>query len=168
MNGKGRMTTRARVAAGVGAVAASLSIAGCRDTEPVIDRRIWLMARCIECISHEQANVVAMGDSAIPALRYLLLHGPPDTTLARQDSALSAPYPAPPPIAGTITPPDHLVDLRLADFVAIYRMRSSLALGLIGTDSAKRTLCAARDSHFRADVQRVIDSSLVLLSGQCP
>ncbi len=162
------MTTRARVAAGLLAVAASLAIAGCQDPDPVIDPRIWLMARCIECTSREQANVVAMGDSAIPALRYLLLHGPPDTTVARQDSALSAPYPGPPPIGGTITPPDTLVDLRIEDFVAIYRMRSSLALGLIGTDSARRTLCAGKAMQFRADVNGFIDSSLALLSGSCP
>ena len=162
------MTTQLRVAAGLVTMSASLAIAGCHDPEPEIDSRIWRMGRCIECINREQANVVAMGDSAIPALRYLLLHGPPDTTIARQDSALSAPYPAPPPNPGTLTPPDSLVDRRIEDFVAIYRMRSSLALGLIGTNSARQILCAAKDSQYRADVQRFIDSSLVLLNGQCP
>jgi hypothetical protein len=161
------ITTRALVVVGLVAVAASLS--SCQDPEPVIDPRIWLMVRCIECTNREQANVVAMGESAIPALRYLLLHGPPDTTVARQDSALSAPYTAPPPNPGPITPPAQLVELRIADFIAIYRIRSSLALGLIGTDSAKRALCAANDSQFRADVQRFIDSSIALVnSGPCP
>lgn len=168
MSANCRMTPRLRVTTILATVAVSLSIVSCRDSEPPIDRRIWLMARCIECIDREQANVVAMGDSAIPALRFLLLHGPPDTTVARQDSALRAPYPATPPDVGMITPADHIVDLRVADFIAIFRMRSSLALGLIGTDSARRVLCEGNAMQLRQDEKRFVDSSLKLLNWSCP
>jgi len=162
----------AQLAALVGLLAA----AQCQG-EPSIDPRIWRMVRCIECRDGEQAAVVAMHESAIPGLRYFLINGPPDSTLARQDSALRAPYHAGgggrggrggrSGTPGFISPPSQVVQRRLDDFAAMYRMRSSLALGLIGGDSARRTLCLARTKQFRDDVRRVIDSALVLLQGNC-
>jgi hypothetical protein len=159
-----------RTAPALIAFAAAMISAGCNasEPEPAIDARIWRMVRCIECIQDEQANVVAMGESAIPGLRHFLLNGPPDTTVARQDSLLRAPYSASPPAVGLIFPPAQLVEGRVQDFIAMYRMRSSIALGLIGTDSARRTLCAGKGMQFRADVRRFIDSSLALLNGSCP
>lgn len=154
----------------------------CRG-EPAIDPRIWRMVRCIECRDREQAAVVAMGESAIPGLRYFLLNGPPDSTVARQDSALRAPYytgvgggrgagggggGGRSGNQGFVSPPAQSVQRRVNDFTAMYRIRSSLALGLIGGDSARKTLCVARSMQFRDDVRRAIDSGLVLLQGQCP
>jgi hypothetical protein len=154
----------------------SLIAAGCKQ-EPTIDPRIWRMVRCIECQAGEQDSVVAMGVNAVPGLRQFLLEGPPDSTIQRQDSALSAPYsgrtpgrgggatrggPAQPP------PPPAAVQLRLDDFVATYRIRSSLALGLIGGEPARKALCQGKVMQFRPDVERMIDSALVLLNGSCP
>jgi len=140
--------------------------------------------------------VVAMGNAAIPALGYFLLHGPPDTTVARHRAALSGPFTVevsavptggrgtgrstgvpptsvvpPTPVAPTtqtVVPPPQVVDQRVEDYMAVYRMRSSIALGLIGGDSARRVLCAGKAMQFRPDVARMIDSALVLLSGTCP
>jgi hypothetical protein len=176
-------------------------VIGCRS-EPQIDARVWRLMRCIECQEGEEAAVVSMGVSAIPGLRQFLLEGPPDTTVARQDSALSAPLsggsptgaaPQPPsggnptrvapqPPAGRggrptqppaiVVPATQLpagyVQARIDDFVAMYRVRSSLALGLIGGESARKALCEGKAMQFRPDVQRMIDSSLVLLNGTCP
>ena len=156
--------------------------------QPVtVDPRIWRMSRCTECQSVEMDSVVAMGASAVPGLRKFLLEGPPDSTVQRQDSAMSAPYsnggggrggrggrptpgvptrtPPPPPLP----PPSHaIVQLRLDDFVAMYRIRSSLALGLIGGNAARKALCEGKARQFRPDVARMIDSGLVLLNGTCP
>jgi len=52
--------------------------------------------------------------------------------------------------------------------VASYRIRSSLALGLIGGNAARKALCEGKAMQFRPDVQRMIDSGLVLLNGTCP
>lgn len=142
--------------------------ATCKGGEPSIDERIWRMVRCIECMEGEQAAVVAMGQSAIPALRYFLLNGPPDTTVARKDSALRAPLRPPSPTLGPVVPAAPYVQRRVDDFVATFRIRSSYALGLIGTDSARRVLCQGKTMQFRPDVVRAIDSSLAILQGSCP
>ncbi len=67
-----------------------------------------------------------------------------------------------------VVPPPQVVDQRVEDYKAVYRMRSSLALGLIGGDSARRVLCTGKAMQFRPDVERMIDSALVLLNGTCP
>ena len=145
----------------------SLIVQAC-DPEPPIDPRIWRWMTCIECVDREQAEVVAMGPSAIPALRYLLIEGPPDTTIARKTDALSQPFRQGPPNAGVVVPPASYVSSRIEDFAVRFRVRSSLALGLIGSDSARRALCTARAMQLRPDVRRFVDSGLVLLSGTCP
>jgi hypothetical protein len=147
---------------------ASATASTCNGGEPAIDRRIWRMVRCIECMEGEQAAVVAMGQGAIPALRYFLLNGPPDTTVARKESALRAPLRPPSPTLGPIIPSTIYVKRRVEDFVATFRIRSSYALGLIGTDSARRVLCRGKTMQFRPDVVRAIDSSLTILHGSCP
>jgi hypothetical protein len=145
---------------------------GCQDTAPVpappIDARIWRMIQCVECIDNERANVVAMQDTAVPALRYLLLHGPPDNVVASYDSSLRTPRPATPPATGTFAPPAHVVDGRVQDFIAFHRIRSSTALGLIGTDSAHKALCEGTAMQFRDDVKRVVQVSLRGMPGPCP
>ena len=146
---------------------ASMIFQACHP-EPPIDPRIWRWMTCIECIDREQADVVAMGPSAIPALRYLLIEGPPDTTIARKTDALNAPYREDAANATMVAPPASYVASRIDDFAARYRVRSSLALGLIGTDSARRALCTARLMQLRPDVRRFVDSGLVLLNGACP
>jgi hypothetical protein len=165
----------------------ALSLAQCRTPEPPIDVRLWDMVRCIECIDGEQAAVVAMGQSAVPGLRFFLLNGAPDSTIARERDALSGPFQVgavitPPGRAGrggrssstigppgtVVVPPAAVVAQRVDDFKAIYQMRSSLALGLIGTDSARRVLCEGKAAPLRVDVRKMIDSALVLLNGTCP
>ena len=156
------------------AVRAAIMLAGgglllyaCDPQVATIDPRIERWMTCIECIDREQAEVVAMGQAAVPALRTLLIEGPPDTTIARKRAALSEPY-YHNPSAPNVQPPTGYITARLDDFAARYRVRSSLALGLIGTDSARRVLCDARAMQFRPDVRRFIDSSLALLQGSCP
>lgn len=164
----------------------------CAESEPPIDQRLWALARCIECIDGEQAAVVAMSDSAIPGLRYFLLHGPPDSTVDRQRTALSGPFQigatssqptapggrnptvvvspgtSPAPASSVVVPPAAVVSEGIEDFKAVYRMRSSAALGLIGGDSARRVLCEGKAAQFRPDVRARIDSALVQLNGSCP
>lgn len=153
--------------------AAVVAVFGCEQDvasesqHPPIDQRIWRMIRCVECIDHERAKVVSMQDTAVPALRYLLLHGPPDTIVARYDSSLRTPRPATPPDTGMFSPPAATVDRRVQHLIAFYRIRSSVALGLIGTDSAFKALCAGKAMEFRDDVMRVIESSLNSFNGPC-
>lgn len=150
------------------AIAAAYS---CQDIAsappPPIDARIWRMIRCIECIDNERGSVVSMQDTAVPALRYLLLHGPPDSVVAHYDSSLRRPRPATPPDSGIFSAPPEVVDRRVQNFIAFYRIRSSIALGLIGSDSARRTLCEGKALQLRDDVRRIVDSSLKLLNGVC-
>ena len=157
-----------------------LALAACPEPEPLIDVRLWHMAQCIECIDGELAAVVEMRDSAIPGLRFFLLHGPPDTTLLTRKTALSGPFRVGAPSGASarggraggwtsvVVPPVAVVERRLDDFTAVYRMRSAIALGLIGNNSARRVLCEGKAAQFRPDVQRMIDSALFLLNGTCP
>ena len=151
---------------------------GC-DRKPVIDPKVWRMARCIECQSGEMDSVVSLGVNAVPGLRQFLLEGPPDSAVQRQDSALTAPFTGGAAGGGRATrgvpgvplspaPPPAVIQLLLDDFVANYRIRSSLALGLIGGNAARKALCEGKALQFRPDVQRMIDSGLVLLNGTCP
>jgi hypothetical protein len=61
-----------------------------------------------------------------------------------------------------------VVNAVVDDFKARYRIRAGHALGLIKNDSARAVLCIARNQPFRADVIRMIDSALVLVTGTCP
>jgi hypothetical protein len=150
-------------------IAATLAPSGCPKPEPPpIDARVWKMTRCIECIDGELPAVVAMGDTAVPALQYLLLYGPPDTVVAHKDSALRAPYHSGSSGAPLVVAPAAFVDRRIDDFRSSFRIRSSRALSLISSDSAKRALCRGRSMQFRDDVRLAIDSALILAGGTCP
>lgn len=168
------MTSSDRKSIGAGGVRHALVMAGtvallfgCPGPEVLVfDDRIAKLAGCIECATGEQAAVVAMGDTAIPALRRLLIQGPLPAALARRDSVLRAPYRD--SLGIMRVTPAHIVDRRLDDFRTMHRVRASLTLGLIGGDSARRALCDARATQVAPDVRRFIDSALVLLSGSCP
>lgn len=105
-------------------------LASCDTPRAGPDARVKRMLGCIECMAGEQAAVVAMGDSAIPALRAIVLG----------DSSIAA----------------------------IPRARASLALGLIGGDTARHVLCEGKAMALAPREHRFIDSALVLAGGSCP
>jgi hypothetical protein len=131
-----------------------------------IERRVYLLMLCQECVGGERRDVVALGTSAVPVLRRMLLTGPPPDHIAQLTQTLTTPPPSPtrpPPSAATIA-------LQIADFGSMYRIRAADALGGIGDAGAKNALCAGRSTAaLRPEVYRMIDSALARIGGSaCP
>jgi len=147
---------------------ATLLWLGCQPAEVsqvqvLPDRRIIRLMQCQECFGGEAAAVVAMGDSAVLGLRELVLHGAPAPFVTRLDSALRHPADS-----ADHVPANATIKLLLDDFDAIHRVRSSLALGLIGTDSARHAICAGMALQPpRRDVKLALDSALAHAGGAC-
>jgi hypothetical protein len=131
---------------------------------PTIHR--WM--QCQECDRGERDSVVALGQGAVPTLRQLLLYGPPLALVALVESELKRQLPSGPP-GTTQAPPAGAVDLMLDDYRSGYRIRSSMALGGIGGDSARMALCDGLAQQFpRKDVVRAIQAALLDFGGTCP
>jgi hypothetical protein len=144
--------------------------AGCHHrgtTQPspaVIEQRVYTFMLCQECIGGELANVVALGGSAVPLLRSTLLTGPPPAHAASLKLLLSTPARAVSP------PPDTAsINLQVADFDAMYRVRAVAVLTAIGGSDATDALCAGKKKlGLRPRIYSKIDTALVRVGGTCP
>jgi len=141
-------------------------VMACPDEPQVVAGSVLRWMQCQECIDGERAAVVAMGDSAVPDLRRLLIDGPPADFVDRVRAEARTPLQRP---TGVQVPPQTFVERVVEDFRSSYRVRASSALGLIGGPAAIAALCAGRAQSFgRREVRAAIDSALVLVSGSCP
>lgn len=130
----------------------------------LIAERVYAFMLCEECSGGEQADLTALGNNAVPLLRTTLVSGPPQDqlTLLRQRLTSANPMTTPPPSQAAIA-------LQLADFDALYRGRAAVALGAIGSGSAKQALCAGRGTpSLRRDTYRKIDIAIARIGGACP
>jgi hypothetical protein len=129
----------------------------------IIAHRVYAFALCLECTGGERADLVALGNSAVPLLRSTLLNGAPPELKARLTQALSNPSPSrPPPSPGTIA-------LQIANVDAMYRVRAADALAAIGGDDARHALCAGKTTlGLRPRIYAKIDTALVRVGGACP
>lgn len=137
------------------------------DEDLTIPPAVFLFMECIECSSGELASVAAMGDSAVPILRGFLLDGPPQASVDRLGRSLSALVGDTTHIPAALAP---AVVRQVESYVAVYRLRSAVALGAIGTPRARTALCAGRASAVAVGtVGGAIDSALTLIGrGGCP
>jgi len=136
-------------------------LAGCTGLS---QRELQLVRRyllCQECTEGERDSVVALGGRAVSPLGEAL-QGPPAAgrrMIERQVAALYDLLPA--PQLSRVAFIDHYV----ANYVASYKTRAAVALGLIDTPRAHALLIAAAlaDTTDRADVRRAIGSSARIL-----
>lgn len=139
--------------------------AGAPTPDPaMITARVYAFMLCQECSGGERADVLALGNSAVPLLRSTLLTGPPPDHIARLTQALSTPAsPARPPLSpGTIA-------LQIANVDAMYRVRAADALAAIGSNDARHALCAGKTTPaLRPRVYAKIDTALARVGGGCP
>jgi hypothetical protein len=150
------------------AVAALATMASChawrthRETaasaEPVY---AWIL--CEECDRGERAHVVALGDTAVPLLRTLLLDGAPADRKQRMQA-----YLAPLRDSGQGRRPATAATVAgmLSHYDMLYRAKAASALSAIGGANALRALCDAR-KRDAADpvVEQVVDSALARWPG---
>lgn len=138
--------------------------AACRDEAGVPPAVLRLM-ECIECSAGELTAVIALGDTAVPALRAFLLNGPPPESVDRMRRRLVelvGGATVSPAVGGTAVA---VVDRQLGEYVGLYRSRAALGLGGVATASARAALCAGQAAG-RGDV---VDSALVQVGGApCP
>ena len=148
-----------------------LSLTYCRPhpsvkPSPAMTRTVFAWMRCVECTEDQQAYVVALGDSAVPFLRSLLLDGPPASDVDRVRRHLDE---LKTPINGWRAPTQAALDATLEDYVSGYRIRSAIALGDIRTGSALSAVCEAKKRGFaRPGVRKAIDDALAHMPGPCP
>lgn len=126
----------------------------------------WIL--CEECDRGERARVVALGDTAVPMLRTLLIDGAPAERKQRMQE-----YVAPLGTPGQGRRPASPVILAsvLSNYDMLYRVKAASALSAIGGRNALRALCDARGkSASNSVVERAIDTALARRpgGGQCP
>jgi hypothetical protein len=135
-----------------------------------IPRTVVLYMECVECATGELDSIVSGGNAYVPILTRLLAAGPPQalvTQLERTvrlgltDSALAPAPPLPDPRREAI------VAQQVGDFKVMYRVRSAIALGSIGTQPARAALCDSHPAPISPLLQAAIDSALMHSGGPC-
>lgn len=126
----------------------------------------WVL--CQECDRGERARVVALGDTAVPLLRTLLLDGPPAERKQQMEEYLR---PLATPRQGQRPASPATIARVLSSYDALYRVRAASALSGIGGPKSLRALCDAREGAKSApSVRQAIDTALARIKGggTCP
>lgn len=145
----------------LGCLLGVLGLAHCREPSE-LDRRVYLLMECEECVSGEEDSVVALGPQAVPVLADLLDNGPPAAAVTRyrdflfeRSRALS--YGSSPPVDSSGYASRYL-DL----YRASYRIRSAGALARIGGPRSReallRAIAANHEPALHAALQFALDS----------
>jgi HEAT repeat protein len=133
---------------------------------PATTETVTSWMRCQECTSDERAQVVALGDTAVPLLRSFLLDGPPAADVDRYWRYLQ---PLAHPTNGSRPATQATLEHIREDYISNYRIRSAHALGEIRTADALSAVCEAKRRNFaRPGVQKAINEALVQIPGSCP
>ena len=129
-------------------------------TADTANARVLALMECVECNRGERAAVLALGQSARPALQQAL-SGPDPHRLAVVDSSLRYHLvPAPSP---------DVIRVQLAAYRSMYARRASNALGVIGGPGVRALLCRARaDTSLTALDTASINRAISRLGGTCP
>lgn len=157
----------------VPAVVMFVAMAGCRG--PLAQREsaasvgpVYAWILCEECDRGERARVVALGDTAVPLLRTLLLDGAPADRKQRMQEYLA---PLRNPGQGRRPANPAILASVLSNYDMLYRIKAASALSAIGGANALRALCDARGRRTpNPTVKRAIDTALALRQGggTCP
>ena len=147
--------------------AAVLSVHGVAPAQPPPPAAVvtaWL--DCVECSNAELKSVVALGESAIPELRRVLLNGPAAEQLAAERQHLQRTY-------RTLKDyeqrrPERRVPLTESEYVRTYeekfvllkRGRAARALGAIATDAAVAALREVLKTDLPADLRSDVERAL--------
>ena len=126
----------------------------------------WIL--CEECDRGERARVVALGDTAVPLLRTLLVDGAPADRKQRMQEYLA---PLRNPGQGRRPASPVILASVLSNYDLLYRVKAASALSAIGGANALRALCDARGrSASNPPVRRAIDTALARRpgGGRCP
>lgn len=124
----------------------------------------WL--DCVECSNAELKSVAALGNSAVPELRRVLLNGPAAEQLAAERQHLQRTYRTlkeyeqrRPERRVALTEPEYM-RIYEEKFVLLKRGRAARALGAIATETAIAALQAALamdlPPELRGDVERAL------------
>lgn len=129
----------------------SVMLTACHPTEAERNTvRRWLL--CEECREGELEAVAALGDNVVGALSEALAGPPPSgrQNVSAQAEAMFSRIPSP------LTSQSRYVSRFVENYVAMYQIRSAVALGRIGTPRAHAALLQAlqSDSTYRDDVLR--------------
>jgi hypothetical protein len=134
----------------------------CAPQGDAAEGRVHAWLTCEECTELQLETVLALGDSATPALAEAALGGVPDSLLTVVRTALAQTHAS----LGGVLPPAALppepryIERYAGNFEALYRKRAAIALALIATTAAQNALMEAGDSAeaglFRSDVNAAI------------
>ena len=128
------------------------------DIRPVIVA--WL--ECEECGDGELTAVVKLGEAAVPSLVATLRDGPSPASREQHRRHLVATYAdlkrfaAGRPDRKLIASEDEYVRMFADNYVALYRVRSAVALGAIGGGQAAAALDDAQRAGYRDDVTAAV------------
>lgn len=150
-----------------------LTAANCRGwptprENPAIVAPVYAWILCEECDRAERARVVALGDTAVPLLRTLLLDGAPADRKQRMQEYLA---PLRTPGQGRTPASPIILASVLSNYDMLYRVKAASALSGIGGTNALRALCDARSrGASNPPVKQAIDTALARRpgGGQCP
>lgn len=129
----------------------------------------WL--ECIDCLDGQLQSVVALGETAVPHLIAALLLGPSPASRYEMSQHLARSYQSLKQRAATHpnfqfkSNQQEYVDDYMDNYIATYRIRSSIALGKIGGGEAEEALRTAT-TFFRPDVEREVRRSLAIIQGK--
>ena len=121
---------------------------------------------CEECKPEEIEAVVKLGPVAVPTFVATLREGAPRTNLEVYRRHLTVryrelkQYERTHPEAKVPGSEEQFVNSYAENYVALYRVRAALALGMIGGADAKRALEEASRTPLREDVREAVKGSL--------
>ncbi len=130
----------------------------------------WL--ECDECVDGELESVVKLGKAAVPNLVASLKKGaaPASLELVRRQLAANyealAEYAKTHPEAKIPMSKETYIKTYLGNYIALYRVRSAMALAELGGPEARKALEAAVEANYRDDVRVAVKESLKKLGDQ--
>lgn len=128
-----------------------------------VDATVFSWVQCQDCMHNQRSRVIALGDTAVPLLREILIVGPPishDSAYVASLTRLAQRTPGLTPV---------IVERQRQMFAAVYRRRALSALEGIATSAAKSSVCLARATLAPASpIVPAIDSSIGSAGPPCP
>ena len=153
--GRGQEMTANGMWRGAGLLLLVIGLTACQENKLSPPVEGWL--HCDECTDGERAAVRALGEQAVPELARALLDGPPASNreVVRQEAVRAHSRAG----VGTLSASEYATQM-VSNYVAKYQGRAAVALGDIGTSSARSALDAAlqppHSAQYRADVLQKI------------
>jgi len=128
-----------------------------------VDATVFSWMQCQDCMHNQRNRVVALGDTAVPRLRDILILGPPfahDSAYVASLKRLAERTPGLTPV---------IIEHQRQIFIALYRRRALSALDGIASSAARSSLCLARATAGPGSpIFLAIDSSLGPAGPPCP